>query len=104
MARTTLHCVAINEPKTIAGVDWKLVVATVMFFGMGALMFKAPGVLVLPALLIWLLRGPGRKDPAFLQIHLRHRHQRDHYTPDYVAADNLINLRPAGFNRMEQSI
>lgn len=98
--RPSLDCAKLNEPRQIAGLDFKLVVAVMVFFGMAALMFRAPFVLVLPIGFLAFLRGPGKKDSAFIAVHLRHRAQKQRYSPAYIATKNQSNPRPAGFNRL----
>lgn len=91
----------VNTPKTIAGIEWKLVVAVGMFFGFAAIMFKAPAVLVAPVIIIAFLRGPALRDSDFLNIYKKHTHQRDFYSPAYIAKKNFKNPRPVGFSRLE---
>lgn len=90
----------VNIPRTIAGIEWKLVVAVSAFFGFAALMFKAPAMLVAPALILWFLRGPGKRDPDFLKVYRRHAAQRDFYSPAQLCAVNLRTPRPVGFSRL----
>lgn len=98
--RPSLDCSKLNEPRQIAGLDFKLVVAVVLFFGYAAAMFKVPAVLIPPLLFLVFLRGPAKKDPAMIPIYLRHRTQRTKYAPAYVTAPNIHAPRPAGFNRL----
>lgn len=98
--RQSLDCAKLNEPRQIAGLDFKLVVAVMAFFGMAALMYRAPLVLVLPITFLAFLRGPGKKDSAFIAVHLRHRAQKQRYSPAYIAKKNQSNPRPVGFNRL----
>lgn len=98
--RSSYDCTQVNNPKTIAGLEWKLVVAVMMFFGMAVVLYRAPGVLLMPALIIWFLRGPGKKDSMFIRIYLRHRVQRTHYSPAYITAKNMSAPRPIGFSRL----
>lgn len=97
--RVVLDCSRLNEPRTIAGIDYKLVVAILMFFGFAGMLFHAITILFLPFLLILFLRGPAKRDQAFVQIHLRHRQQKLRYSPGYVTAPNNSSPRPHGFNR-----
>jgi type IV secretory pathway VirB3-like protein len=99
--RTTYNCVPVNAPKAIAGLEWKLVVGVCVFFGMAALMYRSPGVLMLPAVFLIFLRGPARKDSMFIRIYLRHRVQRQLYSPAYITAKNQTYVRPVGFNRLQ---
>lgn len=99
--RESYNCVPINEPKTIAGLEWKLVVGIGAFFTMAVIMYRAPGLLIMPGLILLFLRGPGKKDSMFVRIYLRHRVQRHHYSPAYITAKNQSNPRPAGFSRLE---
>jgi type IV secretory pathway TrbD component len=99
--RTVYDVSKINIPRTIAGIEWKLVVAVSIFFGMGALMFKAPLMLLGPVLLVLFLRWPGQRDPDFLKIYRRHAVQRDLYSPAYICAVNLRTPRPSGFSRLK---
>jgi type IV secretory pathway TrbD component len=98
--RQSYDCRQVNNPKTIAGLEWKLVVATVFFFGMAVVLYRAPGVLVMPAIVFIFLRGPGKKDALFIRIYLRHRVQRTHYSPAYITAKNASSPRPVGFSRL----
>ncbi len=90
-----------NLPRTIAGIEWKLVVGIALFFGLAALMFKAPAALVAPVVIIWFLHGPGKRDPDFLKIYRRHSVQRDYYSPAQICAVNLRSPRPSGFSRLD---
>jgi type IV secretory pathway TrbD component len=99
--RTVYDVSRINIPRTIAGIEWKLVVGIGMFFGLAAMMFKAPYILAAPAIIIWFLRGPGLRDPFFLQIYKRHAAQRDFYSPAYVCQKNMRTPRPSGFSRLD---
>lgn len=98
--RPSLDCSKLNEPRNIAGVDYKIVVAVVMFFGFAAMMFRAWLLLLIPVLIIAFIRGPAKKDPALVPVHLRHRTQRGKYSPGYVTAKNMHAPRPEGFNRL----
>lgn len=98
--RPSLDCSKLNEPRQIAGIDFKIVVAVLIFFGYAALMFRVPSVMVLPILFLIFLRGPAKKDPALLPVHLRHRQQRARYSPGYITAPNHHAPRPQGFNRL----
>lgn len=91
----------VNLPRTIAGIEWKPVVAVTLFFGFAALMFKAPAMLIAPVLIIWFLRGPGKRDPDFLKVYRRHAAQRNFYSPAQICAVNLRTPRPAGFSRLD---
>lgn len=97
--RGSYDCVAVNQPKTIAGIEWKLFVVVFAFFGFAAMVFHVLYLLITPILVLAFLRGPGKKDPLFLRIHLRHRAQRDVYSPAYVSKPNLRNPRPQGFGK-----
>ncbi len=99
--RTSYDCTPINFPRTIAGVEWRIVVIVMVFFGSAAAMYSLPGLLIAPALIILLLRGPGKRDPEFLRVYRRHRAQREAYSPAYVALRNDRNPRPHGFGRSE---
>lgn len=99
--RVTYDMSRVNIPRTIAGIEWKLVVAVVMFFGLGAMMFRAPVMLVAPAIILMFLRGPGKRDPDFLKIYKRHAAQRDFYSPAQICAVNLRSPRPSGFSRLD---
>lgn len=101
MARRTYNTRIINTPRTIAGVEWRLVVVVLIFFGSAALMQRAPVLLVVPLFPIIFLRGPGRRDPAFLRIYMRHRAQRDHYSPAYGLphSRSIAWRRPIGYGR-----
>lgn len=99
MARSSYDCESVNRPKTIAGVDWKIVVGVFFFFGYGAVLYRVPYLIIPPAILLVFLRGPGVKDPFFLRIYLRHRSQRDRYSPHYLTAPNQRFPRPRGFGR-----
>lgn len=99
--RLTYNPSRFNLPRTIAGIEWKVVVGVGVFFGMAALMFKAPFILVAPVLILWFLRGPGLRDPDFLQIYKRHSAQRDVYSPAQLAQVNLRTPRPNGFSRLD---
>lgn len=101
MSRVVYDTRAVNTPRTIAGVEWRLVVAIFIFFGSAALMQRVPALMVAPAILLWVLSGPGRRDPAFLRIYLRHRAQRDRYSPAYNLPDksHIGWRRPVGFGR-----
>ena len=98
--RPSLDCSTLNEPRVIAGVEWKLVVLVMFFFGMAALMFHIPGVMVIPFVMLVFLRGPGKNDSAFLRVYLRHRAQRARYSPAYITEKNQSNPRPTGFHRL----
>lgn len=98
--RPSLDCSKLNEPRLIAGVDYKIVVAVTLFFGFAAMMFHAWLVLLIPAIVVLFLRGPAKHDPAMLKVHLRHRTQRDVYSPAYVTAHNQHAPRPEGFSRL----
>ncbi len=91
----------VNIPRTIAGIEWKLVVAVSLFFGMAAVMYKAPAILIAPVIILMFLRGPGSRDPDFLKIYRRHSVQRDFYSPAQYCAVNLRAPRPAGFSRLD---
>jgi hypothetical protein len=99
MARRVFNCTAVNKPKTVAGLEWRLVMAVSVFFGMAALMQRAPALLVAPVFILTFLSGPGRRDPLFLRIYIKHRGQRDFYTPAYGALSNQRTPRPIGFGR-----
>lgn len=99
--RITYNASKFNLPRTIAGIEWKLVAALCMFFGFSALMFKAPFILVAPVIILWFLHGPGKRDHDFLQIYKRHSVQRDVYSPAQFCQVNLRTPRPRGFSRME---
>jgi hypothetical protein len=99
MARQIYDCTLVNAPKTIAGIEWKIFVGVAFFFGYGALMFRVPYLLISPVVIFLFLRGPGAKDPMFLRIHLRHRAQRNVYSPHYLCAPNHRNPRPLNFSR-----
>jgi len=99
--RITYNASAFNLPRTIAGIEWKLVVAVSMFFGLAALMFKAFYILVAPILIMLFLRGPGMRDPFFLQIYRRHSLQRDIYSPAQFCQVNMRFPRPNGFSRLD---
>ncbi|OZA30491.1 MAG: hypothetical protein B7X93_03090 [Hydrogenophilales bacterium 17-61-9] len=91
----------VNIPRTIAGIEWKLVVAVSLFFGLAAVMFKAPAILIAPVIILLFLRGPGNRDPDFLKVYRRHSVQRDLYSPAQLCAVNLRAPRPAGFSRLD---
>lgn len=97
--RTTYNCQLVNEPKTIFGIEWKLVIVVGAFFTFAAIVFKVLYILIAPVAIVAFLRGPGRKDSMFLRVHIRHRNQRDRYTPAYVALPNLRTPRPMGFGK-----
>jgi len=97
--RTSYDCTQINFPRTIAGVEWRIVVIAVVFFGSAAAMYRLPGLLIAPAFILFFLRGPGKRDPEFLRIYRRHRAQRSMYSPAYVALRNDRAPRPDGFGR-----
>lgn len=97
--RESLDCSKLNEPRQIAGLDFKLVGAVAIFFGYAAAMFKVPGVLIPPLIFLIFLSGPARKDQAMIPIYLRHRTQRKRYSPGYIASNNFHAPRPEGFNR-----
>lgn len=99
--RVTYSADKFNIPRTIAGIEWKVVVGVSIFFGATALMFKVPVVLVAPALILWFLHGPGKRDHDFLKVYKRHSVQRDFYSPAQVCAVNLRSPRPAGFSRLD---
>jgi hypothetical protein len=99
MVRQSYDCTAVNNPKTIAGVEWKIVVAVCAFFGYGAVLYRVPYLVIPPLILLAFLRGPGVKDPMFLRIYLRHRSQRDRYSPHYLCQPNVRSPRPRGFGR-----
>lgn len=99
--RVTYNAAKFNLPRTIAGIEWKLVAAVSMFFGFAALMFKAPYILIAPVIILWFLRGPGLRDPYFLQIYKRHSAQRDIYSPAQICQVNLRTPRPNGFSRLD---
>lgn len=99
--RVVYNMAVVNLPRTIGGIEWKLVVAVSVFFGFAALLFKAPAMLVAPVLILWFLRGPGKRDPDFLKVYRRHAAQRDFYSPAQVCAVNLRTPRPAGFSRLD---
>lgn len=99
--RVVYNASAFNLPRTVAGIEWKLVVSVGLFFGLAAIMFKAPAVLVAPVIILWFLRGPGKRDPDFLKIYRRHSVQRDHYSPANICAVNLRSPRPSGFSRLD---
>lgn len=90
-----------NIPRTIAGIEWKLVVGVSMFFVLAAVMFRAPAVLVAPVAIILFLRGPGMRDPDFLQVYKRHSMQRDRYSPAQLCQVNYRSPRPQGFSRLD---
>lgn len=98
--RPSLDCSRLNEPRQIAGLDFKLVVAVMAFFGLAAVMYRTPFVMVIPIAFLAFLRGPGKKDSAFIAIHLRHRTQRRRYSPAYITTKNQLTPRPPGFNRL----
>lgn len=98
--RHSYDCVQINNPRTIAGLEWKLVMGIGMFFGMAVVLYRAPGILIMPFFILMFLRGPGKKDSQFIRIYLRHRVQRKSYSPTYITATNQSFPRPQGFNRM----
>lgn len=99
MIRESYDCTKVNNPKTIAGIEWKVVVGVSVFFGFATLMYRAPYLLVIPLIILAFLRGPGRKDPMFLRVYLRHRAQRDTYSPAYITQPNQRFPRPNGFGR-----
>lgn len=101
MEREVYNVETINKPRTIAGVEWKAVMAMGMFFAFTAIMFKAPAALLGPVILMMFLRGPGLKDPEFLNVYRKHSHQRDFYSPAYLTKKNVTYLRPNGFNRLD---
>lgn len=89
----------VNIPRTVLGIEWRLAVAVSMFFGMAALLFAAPAILIAPILIGAFLRGPGVRDPEFLNIIKRHSVQEDFYSPAYLSAVNYVTPRPTGFSR-----
>ncbi len=99
MPRASYDCTLVNNPKTIAGVEWKITLGVFLFFGWGAMLYHVPYLMIPPFILFMFLRGPGMKDPMFLRIYLRHRAQRDAYVPHYNTAPNVRFPRPAGFSR-----
>ncbi len=101
MARTVYNVSLVNIPRTIAGIEWKLVASACMFFGLAALMFRAPAVLVAPAGIVLFLRGPGMRDHEFLNIYRKHSRQRNFYSPAYQTAVNYKLARPSGFSRFK---
>ncbi len=101
MARVVYDVSRVNLPRTIAGIEWKLVVAVSVFFGMTAIMFRAPVILVAPVIILLFLRGPGSRDPDFLKVYRRHSAQRDLYSPAQLCAVNLRTPRPSGFSRLD---
>lgn len=99
--RVVYNASRFNLPRTIAGIEWKLVVGVALFFGLAAVMFKAPAVLIAPVVILWFLHGPGKRDPDFLKIYRRHSVQRNYYSPAQICAVNLRSPRPAGFSRLD---
>ena len=98
--RTVYAVDRVNIPRTISGIEWELVAGLGGFFGMAALMFKEPTILVAPVIILLFLSGPGRRDPDFLKVFRRHSAQRDFYSPAYICAVNLRTPRPLGFSRL----
>ena len=99
MIRQSYDCSLVNNPKTIAGLEWKLTIGIFAFFGYGAIFYRVPYLMIPPVILFVFLRGPGAKDPMFLRVYLRHRAQRDRYSPHYISAANVRFPRPPGFGR-----
>ncbi|HEX7325391.1 MAG TPA: VirB3 family type IV secretion system protein [Rhodanobacteraceae bacterium] len=98
--RASLDCSGLSRPRQIAGIDFKLVMMTMVSFGFAAISYKTPSLMVLPIGLLWLIHGPAKRDPAFIKVYMKHRVQHDHYAPTYVVRPiNFRSPRPAGFNR-----
>lgn len=98
--RVSLDCSKLNRPRQIAGIDFKVVVGILAIFGNAAMLYKTPSVMVVPLVILWLIHGPAKRDPALVAIHMRHRQQHDYYSPTYtVGPKNLHAARPVGFNR-----
>jgi len=103
MPRVSYDCSLINEPRTIAGVDWSIVAGVTFFFVMAVMETHAFEILVIPLIFFWLLRDPCRRDPKLLDVYRRHRAQSHRYVV-WIGRANAIGkaARPIGFNRMEQ--
>lgn len=97
--RGSIDCSSLNRPRLIAGIDYKIVVGVLMFFGYAAAEYRSPGVMAIPLLFLLFIRGPAKKDPAMLKVYLRHRAQAERYSPAYITAKNYHAPRPDGFNR-----
>jgi hypothetical protein len=97
--RVVYDTTLVNIPRTIAGLPWKIFVGIYFIFGFVAATYRLPEVLVPPLLLHFFLSGPGKRDPEFLSVHIKHRSQRERYSPAYVALPNDRLPRPDGFNR-----
>lgn len=93
----------INEPRTVAGIDWSIFFAIAFFFTMAIVETHVYVIVVIPLVFIFLLRDPCRRDPKLLDIYKRHRGQFDVYTA-FVGDKAVIgkSARPMGFNRLEQ--
>lgn len=103
MSRVSYDCAMINEPRTVAGIDWSIFFAISFFFGMAIAELHVYLIALIPLTFFWLLRDPCRRDPKLLDIYKRHRGQYPRYVPWIGDVDVLgKGARPLGFNRLEQ--
>ena len=101
--RVSYNCALINEPRTIAGIDWSIFFAVAFFFTMAIIETHVYWIAVIPLTFVWLLRGPCRRDPKLLEVYRRHRAQQSVYVPWVGQIDVLgKSARPIGFSRFEQ--
>lgn len=93
---------ALNRPKFIKGVDYRIF-ASLLTFGFGFVVFAKISpwfLLVLPVLLVFfiILRESNKKEPMLFQIYKRYTLQADAYDPWPVLKPKR-GLRPLGFGQ-----
>ena len=95
--RESADATKVNRPRLIAGLEWKLAVVLVVFFGFAALTTRNLYIGALGVAVLLFLAGAGRRDPLFLRVYLRHAKQASRYSPAPVVCRPLRNTRPVGY-------
>lgn len=95
--RNSVDAELVNRRRTLAGIEWRLAVVLLIFFGYAAVATRNPTIAVLGLLLFLFLSGASRRDDLFLKIYLRHTKQADRYSPAPVVTQPMRNRRPVGY-------
>lgn len=95
--RNSIDAESVNRRRTLAGIEWRLAVVLLIFFGYASLTTRNPMVAILGFLLFLFFSGASRRDDLFLQIYIRHTKQADRYSPAPVVSSPMRNRRPIGY-------